>query len=195
MSNIIGAITGSTANKAGKQQAAGIQKGIDFEKEVFDYFKSINAPFVEQGTNALARYADIVLGGNLDAYKQSPGYKFQLQQGQNAITNTAATRGGVKGGNTLKALTSFGQNLAKGDYYDYLNQLAGMAGIGQTAVNSAGGIGASTGANIGNMYGQQGAALASGKIGQASTINSWLSQAAGMGGFLYGGSQGWLGGK
>lgn len=133
-----------------------------------------------------------MLGGNLDAYQQSPGYQFALEEGQKAITNTAATKGGIKGGNTLKALTEYGQNLATGDFYNYLNQLAGMAGIGQTAVQGIGGVGAQTGASIGQGYANYGGALASGIAGQANTINSWLSQGANLGGFLYGGSQGWF---
>lgn len=46
----------------------------------------------------------------------TPGYQFQLQQGSNAITNQAAAQGLSQGGNTLKALTQYGQGLA-GTYY------------------------------------------------------------------------------
>jgi len=186
MGSIVDAITGSSAKKAGEAQAAGIQQGIDFQKEVFEYFKSINAPYVEQGTNALAKYADIILNGNMNAYQQSPGYQFALEEGQKAITNTAATRGGVKGGNTLRALTDYGQNIAKSDYYDYLNSLASMAGVGQTAVNSMGSVGGAAGANIGQSYANYGAARASGIAGQANTINGWLQTAVGTGAYLYG---------
>lgn len=46
-----------------------------------------------------------------------PGYQFQLKQGQEAIQNSAASKGLLSSGNTLKDLTTFGTGLA-GTYYN-----------------------------------------------------------------------------
>jgi hypothetical protein len=186
MGSIIDAVTGRSAKKAGDTQAAGIKSGIDFQKMVFDYFKEVNAPFIEEGTGALRQYADTVLRGDMSGFEESPGYQYRLEQGQDAITNTAATRGGIKSGNVLKALTQYGQEIGSSEYGNYLNQLAGLSGMGQAAVGQQGSVGGSAGANIGAAYGNYGAARASGIIGQANTINSWLSQAGKAAGFGFG---------
>lgn len=54
-------------------------------------------------------------------YTQSPGYQFQLQQGQDSVLNNASRTGGVNSGNTLKALTQFGQGVANQDFQQAYN--------------------------------------------------------------------------
>lgn len=48
--------------------------------------------------------------------EQTPGYQFQLQQGETGVENQAAANGLSQGGSTLAALTQYGQSLA-GTYY------------------------------------------------------------------------------
>jgi hypothetical protein len=72
-----------------------------------------------QGVSSLADYADSkpqFHAPTAEEVQNTPGFQFQLQQGSNAITNQAAANGLSQGGNTLKALTQYGQNLA-GTYY------------------------------------------------------------------------------
>ena len=47
-----------------------------------------------------------------DSLGQDPGYKFRMEQGQEAIMGSAAARGNRLGGGTLKELVKFGQGLA-----------------------------------------------------------------------------------
>lgn len=54
-------------------------------------------------------------------YTQSPGYQFQVQQGQDSVLNNASRLGGVNSGNTLKALTQFGQGAANQDFQQAYN--------------------------------------------------------------------------
>ena len=49
------------------------------------------------------QYQAPALNVGLDAYQQSPGYAFQLQQGQNALDHTASSMGGVMSGARVKA--------------------------------------------------------------------------------------------
>jgi hypothetical protein len=69
-------------------------------------------------------------------YRESPGYQFQLGEGTRAIENSAAARGGLNSGATLKALTSYGQNLADSDYQQYLSGLGGLGTMGYNATNA-----------------------------------------------------------
>ena len=54
-------------------------------------------------------------------FQQSPGYAWQLGQGIDAIQNSAQGQTGGLSGNTLKALTTYGQGLANQDYYNWLD--------------------------------------------------------------------------
>ena len=62
---------------------------------------------------------------SLSDYTQSPAYQAQLAQGINAIQSTQAARGALGSGATLKALQTFGQNLA---LQDFQNERAFAAG-------------------------------------------------------------------
>jgi len=125
-----------------------------------------------------------------DRFRVSPGYQFSFDQGQQAVENSAAARGGVHSGATMKALDRFGTGLANQEYGDYYNRLAAEAGIGQTAVaqgnaaaqnygNSAAQLAQNTGAARASAYGQAGQAMSNAYGGVASAING------GIGNYLY----------
>lgn len=109
------------------------------------------------GTGALAAQQ-----GNLNVNQfLDPSMQFQLQQGREAIESSAAARGGLLSGATLKELTKFGTGLASTNYNNAVQQaLANRAqqiGIGQTQA----GIGQ---AGVGQQLGQYNAAV--GDLGQ-----------------------------
>lgn len=99
-----------------------------------------------------------------------PGYQFEIQQGQNAIENSAASRGQALSGNTMQGLEQFGQGLASTQFQQYMQQLAGLANMGQAAASNtanqgasllsgagaslAGGVNASANANAANSVAQ-----------------------------------------
>lgn len=135
----------------------------------------------------------------------TPGYQFQLQQGEQAIDNGAAARGGLLSGNTLNAENAYGQGLAASNYQNtynnafntfnsnqanQYNRLASLAGVGQTAASQLNSSGQAAASNIGNISqtaGQQigqsaqnaGAATASGYVGAGNAINSGIGSATG----------------
>lgn len=97
-------------------------------------------PYADAGTSVLPQYRDIMMklmsnpqemlkmiGGS---YQQSPGYKWNLDQGENAITNAAAS-GGLLG--TPQHEQQAGQlatNLASQDYDKYMQNAMHLLGIG-----------------------------------------------------------------
>jgi hypothetical protein len=121
--------------------------------------------------------------------EQMPGYKFQLQQGEQAIQNSAAATGGLLNGGTAKALDQYAQGLASTDYNNLFNQAltqyqqsynifnqnqanvfnryADLAGLGQTSAQQLAGAGASAGSNVGNIL-----------MGTGSQIGQQLNNAA-----------------
>ncbi|UOF80515.1 hypothetical protein [Caudoviricetes sp.] len=109
-------------------------------------------------------------GPDMSGFFASPDYNFRRTEGQRGIEQSAAARGGAFSGNALKALNQYNSNLAAGEYGDYFNRLASMAGIGQTATNNQSAAAMNTGNNISEMLRSQADTRASGIMGSA---NSW----------------------
>ena len=79
-----------------------------------------------------------------------PGYQFRLSEGQRALERSAAARGGLQGGGTLRALTRYSQGEASQEYANAFDRfmrqqegrrstLAGLAGYGAQAGATAAG--------------------------------------------------------
>lgn len=68
-------------------------------------------------------------------FRNTPGYQFQLDEGQNAIGSSSAARGLLNSGSTAKALTRFGQGLADQTYQSHVGNLFNLAGLGNQAAS------------------------------------------------------------
>ena len=102
------------------------------------------SPFTSAGQAAQGRLSSLLgLSGEndpeiLDQLRQSPGYQFRLDQGQQALDRSLAARGGLLSGRALQQTQQLGQGLADQTYNDYINSLMqqtgmGMGAAGQTA--------------------------------------------------------------
>lgn len=119
-------------------------------------------------------------------YQESPGYQFQMGQGTQAVMNNSSALGGVNSGNTLKALTSYGQGLANQDYYQaqgayqswqnqVYNMLNGQSNTGANAAGQVAGLGAATANQVGQNTIGAGNAMAAGQVGSANALSGGLS--------------------
>jgi hypothetical protein len=121
----------------------------------------------------LAPFSQQFQAPTLQQAEQYPGYQFQLQQGQRAIQNSAAAKGGLVSGGTAEALNNYSQGAAQSDYQNVYNQamqeylnsyniynqnqanqynrLASIAGLGQTSVQQLGSTGQAAAGNVGNI--------------------------------------------
>lgn len=113
--------------------------------------------------------------------ENEPGYRFGLQQGQQAIDRSAASRGNLYSGATLKGLQRFGQDYGGTKFNEaynrdstnknrLFNMLSGVAGTGQTATGQV--------ANAGQNYSNNAASmmLGTGNVRAATGIaqgNAW----------------------
>lgn len=109
-------------------------------------------------------------GPDMSVFTNSPGYQFRRDEGQRDIGNSFAARGGAFSGNALRGLTDFNQNLASNDYYNFVNQLNNLAGLGQTATSNAAQYGQNYANQGGNALANIGDARAS---GIANSANIW----------------------
>ena len=93
----------------------------------------------------------------MNRFYQSPDYDFRMNEGIRAMDSSAASRGMLMSGAQLRGITEFGQNLAAGEYGNYYNRLAGIAGLAQTAQNPYAGAQSGLYGGLMNSYGQAGA--------------------------------------
>lgn len=193
--SLIGGLLGkSAADKAAAAQAAAAEKAAAFAKsqgqQATDYQNKTTGaqtaneqPFIGAGQGAINSLAGLLQpGGQLTqqygdftaptdvTMQNDPGYQFRLQQGQNALQNSAAARGGLLSTGTAKNLMDYGQGAASAEYGNVFNRalqtygtnfntfntnannlynrLYGVAGLG---ANSAGNLNSVLQSGAGNM--------------------------------------------
>lgn len=186
----------ATAQAEAQREAARIS--AESQERMFNKQVELQAPWREAGINALNRLrtASEYTPFGMTQFQADPGYAFRLSEGQKALENSAAARGGLLSGNTGKALIGYGQNMGSQEYQNAfnryqaersatLNPLQSLAGVGQTATNAlsgaAGQLGQGLAGTYGNLgqglssaYGNLGNAQASGIVGGANAITSGL---------------------
>lgn len=178
---IAGSVIQAGASYAGaKAQERAADRATDEQRRQFERQVELQEPFRQVGVNALPELvaASKYKPFTYEDFIVDPGYRFRLQEGLKALDRTAAARGGLLGGNQLRGVTQFGQNLASEEYgnafnrynigfQNRLNPLQSLAGVGQTTTatmaQQAGQYGQSMAENAlmrGNMKASQYAGLA-----------------------------------
>jgi hypothetical protein len=215
--SIIGSlISGAGSVAAGAEQASAAAYAANLQMQMYQQTAANEKPFVTAGqTSENALMAGLGLGpggggagtGTLGApfnpanLAQTPGYQFSLQQGEQAVQDSASATGGVSGGNTLKALDQYGQGLASTTYQqqlqDYMawqqqniSALGGITNVGEAAGSNAATGASQFGASIGAATESAGAATAggiSGATNAASSLNSNYLLSSLLGGGAAGG--------
>jgi len=165
-SNIFSGVQGTGAYKdMERQQLAANKQAL-----------SAVSPFAATGQSANTRLAALLgLDPNadqesiLEQLRNTPGYDFRMQQGQQALDRSQAARGGFFSGEALKASQALGQGLADQTYNDYVSRLAQQSGQG---LGAAGGMA--------NLYGQAGDIRANSTLGRSNLLNRSLANVFGQ---------------
>lgn len=166
-----GAVIGSkAAGKAADAQTSASNASIAEQQREYDQSRTDLAPWRTAGANALTR-----LQTPISNFQASPDYAFRQQQGMQGIEKSASARGGAFSGNALKALAAYNSNLASGEFSNWWNRQAGLAGVGQSATNATTQAGLYTSGNISNNLLQQGDARASGIVNQSNIWGNALN--------------------
>jgi hypothetical protein len=192
----IGATLGSgvsgsaAAQNAANTQAQATQAAQDAQERMFNRQVELQEPFRQAGIGALNKLIPLTdyTKFGMDQFTQDPGYAFRLSEGMKALDRTAAARGGLLSGATLKGAQRYGQEMGSQEYMNafnryqternaQLNPLQSLAGVGQTATgaltNAAQQFGAQTGQNLQDI----GTARASGYLGGQNALSGALGQA------------------
>lgn len=180
-SAIIGA---NASNKAAQVQSDAATYAADLQQKQFEQTRADFAPWREAGGAAIGSLAQMLQPGY--DHTTSPGYQFRLSEGMRAVENSAASKGMLMSGGTLKDLTRFGQGVAADDFNQQFNRTASVAAGGQQANTTLGALGAQSAYQQGDALQNAANARASGYVGSA---NAWgnalggIGQLAGMYGF------------
>jgi hypothetical protein len=187
-----GLLGGSSAKKAAKIQAAAAREGIAAQKEMFAKQVELQEPFrqagitsqnqlmtllgLKGGDEASGEYGSASKAFGMDQFNADPGYAFRLSEGMKALERSAAARGGLLSGQTLKGINRYGQDMGSQEYQNAfnryqvernarLNPLQSLMGAGQTATNQLSGAAGQLGTGLAQGYGNMGQAQASGYVG------------------------------
>ena len=202
---VAGAVVGSAAigamssRSAARTQAASADRATELQREMFERQTELQEPWRQAGMTALNKLIPMATEYTpfgMQQFQQDPGYAFRLGEGMKALERSAAARGGLISGATMKGLQRYGQELGSQEYMNAfnryqaerqaaLNPLQSLAGMGQTTAAQLGQAGMMAGQNIGQTMMGAGAARASGYVGQANALN----QALGTGLNYYQGQQ------
>lgn len=169
------------ASAASRAQQASAAAGIEEQRRQFDAIQQMLSPFVGAGTDALGGLLDFTgLNGNdaqaqaISGIENSAEFAALTEQSENALLQNASATGGLRGGNTQRALAELRPNVLNSLVDQRYQRLGGLATMGQNSAAQLGTAGQSMAGNVANLYGQQGAAAAGGALGQAAAFNSGL---------------------
>jgi hypothetical protein len=101
----------------------------------------------------------------MTALQNTPGYQFQLQQGDNAITSQDAASGKTGSGNEGIALSNYNQGLAGTTYNNYVSQLQPFLGASNSAATGVAGVDTGLGSALNQNAQSLGQAQLAGNMG------------------------------
>ena len=160
---------GKAASTAANIGAGAADRATALQREQYDQTRADLAPYRTAGTNALAQLtAGTAPGGQftksfgMSDFEQDPGYGFRMSEGLKALDRTAAARGNLLSGSTLKGAQRYGQDLGSQEYQNafnryqtnrsnLINPLQSLAGVGQTSTNQGIAAGQNFATNVGNL--------------------------------------------
>jgi hypothetical protein len=197
-------LIGSSASRsAASTQADAAARASDAQRAMFERQVELQEPFRQAGlagqnrllqllglgedktAPGFGKYATAEFG--MDKFTADPGYAFRMSEGMKALERSAAARGGLLSGATLKGTQRFGQDLASQEYQNAfnryqaeragtLNPYQALAGTAQTSANVLGGQAGQLGQQLGSNIIGAGNAAAAGQIGSANAIVGGVGQ-------------------
>lgn len=110
----------------------------------------------------------------MDAFFASPDYQFRLNEQNRNLTARNAALGIQDSGAAQKAALQYSGSLASGEFNNYANRLAALAGVGQSAANTSAQLGQNFANSFGNLQTQNAQNLGSSYMQQGqNTANMW----------------------
>ena len=183
-----GLMGAQAAKDSAKIQAKSADRVTALQREMFEKQLEMQKPWQEAGEQALNKLIPLTdyTAFGMDQFQADPGYAFRLSEGMKGLERSAAARGGLLSGATLKGIQRYGQDMASQEYTNAFNRyqaerqarlgpLQSLAGVGQTATQQIGQAGQNYAANAGEAMMSGAAARASGYMGGANALSGALN--------------------
>jgi hypothetical protein len=192
------------AQSAANTSAAAADRATELQREMFERNIELNAPFREAGVNALNRLVPLAseyTPFGMEQFQADPGYAFRMAEGMKGLERSAAARGGLLSGGTLKNIQRFGQDLASQEFQNAFNRygvererrlapLQSLAGVGQTTSRELGAAGTGFANTVGNIGMTNAMNQGNARMARASAYGDTTNQLANLAGRYFGGSGG-----
>lgn len=185
-----GAMQSSAAKKAAKIQAGAADRATQVQQDQYYQTREDQEPYREAGYKALTGAENMLASykaPSIDAFKSDPYYQWEQQEAAKAVQGSAAARGGLYSGATLRRLGDRAQMVARGGFTDFsnrqesafgnqFNRYASLAGIGQSGVSQTGNAGMNFANNASNNLIGAGNAQAAGTLASSNAWGNALNQ-------------------
>jgi hypothetical protein len=205
--------TGGGASGAARDAAqtanAAAERDLALRTRMYEEDVARQEPWRKAGVTALNKLTPLATEYTpfgMQQFQQDPGYAFRMSEGMKGLERSAAARGGLLSGGTLKGIQRYGQDMASQEYQNAfnryqtersarLNPLQSLAGIGQTATNQLGAAGREYGSSAGSIMSGQGINSANALLaGQQARSSSYGQLGSALGKYLGGGGTFGMGG-
>lgn len=154
-SSYIGSKASSNALDA---QVNATNQANQLQRDIYNQNRADWTPYRDLGKVGTQGITNLLQNPN--SIKNDPGYQFGLDQGQTALDRSAAGRGSLYSGATLKALDRFGQDYGGTKLNEGLQRYSNAAQLGATGTSASQAGGSNyanqTGANLSGLAGAQG---------------------------------------
>lgn len=147
MSGLSGENTRAGIEEAARLQLQGTRESLALQQAQFGEARRWMEPYMMAGRRALGPLQVLAGGGTpeqeqamIAQIQESPTMQAMMEQGENAILQSASATGGLRGGNTMSALAQFRPSMLRSEIQDRYSRLAGLAGMGQAT--TVGGVAA-----------------------------------------------------
>lgn len=176
LDTVFGGGSKATGRAINAQRRAAGDANLEIERG-FGTAREDLSDLVNVGGIALDELAGNKFAQNLE---MDPGYNFRLQEGRRAVDSSAAARGMLNSGRTLKELTRFGQQLGSQEYGNAYNRefgrLSTLAGMGANAMGQTANLAMGEGQALSNNITGIGNAAAAANIAQANRQSDLIGQ-------------------
>jgi hypothetical protein len=190
-------MTSDAAKSAARTQADAAGAAAANERAMYEQSREDLAPYRESGYTAIKDiermkpFLTAQFGPDQFAQYLDPSMAFRQRLGTQATERMANVGGGALSGNTLRALTDYGQGLASTEYANAFgrfqtdrtniyNTLANIAGMGQGAVNTGVNATQNLASQLTGLTTGAGAAQAAGTVGSANAYSGALGNVGNM---------------
>lgn len=186
------------SQNASNAQSSAANQSNATQLQMYNQTRDDQAPWRQAGATALGQLGTMTADGGSLTHQfnasdlnanMAPNYQFIKDQGMGAVNNQASVGGGLVGGNALKGIADYSNNLAGNAYQqaynnyntnqtNIFNRLSNIAGLGQTSNGQTAQVGMNAASNIGSGTLAGGAAAAAGYTGGSNALSGGLNNLA-----------------